>query len=179
MKYIIPDHTTAEHIKELRKQLNMTQKEFAEFAGCSKPTIERWESGDRKITGPVVTLIEILKREKAWPKKLAIPEKKLRLRIYYMCKDEICTVIDADESQRVVEIKNYTDNLQYRAFGINTEPTYADFEEFLESRCFPRSRDKMKLELDKLGIPFYDPMMIIEKTEGGMADDDFWLKIEV
>ena len=39
--------------------------------------------------------------------------------------------------------------------------------------------DKMKLELDKLGIPFYDPMMIIEKTEGRMADDDFWLKIEV
>ena len=90
-----------------------------------------------------------------------------------------CTIIDVDENRRLVEIKNYTDNLQYRAFGINTEPTYADFEEFLESRCFPRSRDKMKLELDKLGIPFYDPMMIIEKTEGRMADDDFWLKIEV
>ena len=178
MKYIIPEYTTAEHIKELRKQLNMTQKEFAEFAGCSKPTVERWESGDKKITGPVVTLIEILKRENAWPDKLAIPEKKLRLRIYYMYKDEICTIIDADESRRVVEIKNYTDNLQYRAFGINTEPSFADYEEFLESRCFPRSRDKMKLELDKLGIPFYDPMMIIEKTEGRMADDDFWLKIE-
>ena len=33
MKYIIPEYTTAEHIKELRKRLNMTQKEFAEFAG--------------------------------------------------------------------------------------------------------------------------------------------------
>ena len=96
-----------------------------------------------------------------------------------MYRDEICTIIDVDESRRLVEIKNYTDNLQYRAFGINTEPSFEDYEEFLESRCFPRTRDKMKLELDKLGIPFYDPMMIIEKTEGRMADDDFWLKIEV
>ena len=179
MKYIIPEYTTAEHIRELRKRLNMTQKEFAEFVGCSKPTVERWESSDKKITGPIVTLMEILKRDNVWAKKLRVPEKKFRLRIYYMYRDEICTIIDADESRRLVEIKNYTDNLQYRAFGINTEPSFEDYEEFLESRCFPRTRDKMKLELDKLGIPFYDPMMIIEKTEGRMADDDFWLKIEV
>ena len=36
----------------------------------------------------------------------------------------------------------------------------------------------MKLILDDLGIPFYEPMLIIEKTEGKMAEDDFWLKIE-
>ena len=54
---------------------------------------------------------------------------------------------------------------------------YEDYEEFLESRCFPRERDKIKIELKRLGIPFYDPMMIIEKTEGRMAEDDFWIKI--
>ena len=51
-------------------------------------------------------------------------------------------------------------------------------EEFLESRCFPRSRDKMKLVLKDLDIPFYDPILIIEKTQGRMAEDDFWLRIE-
>ena len=27
-------------------------------------------------------------------------------------------------------------------------------------------------------VPFYDPFMIIEKTEGRMAEDDFWIRIE-
>jgi putative transcriptional regulator len=34
------------------------------------------------------------------------------------------------------------------------------------------------LELKRLGLPFYDPLMIIEKTEGRMADDNFWIRIE-
>jgi len=42
----------------------------------------------------------------------------------------------------------------------------------------PESRDKMKLILKDLGLPFYDPIMIIEKTEGRMAEDDFWIRIE-
>lgn len=36
----------------------------------------------------------------------------------------------------------------------------------------------MKLILKDLGLPFYDPIMIIEKTEGRMAEDDFWICIE-
>ena len=43
---------------------------------------------------------------------------------------------------------------------------------------FPRTRDKMKLILKDLDLPFYDPFMIIEKTEGRMAEDDFWIRIE-
>ena len=65
-----------------------------------------------------------------------------------------------------------------RAFGVREYPTYEDYEEFLESRCFPRTRDKMKRELKRLDLPFYDPLMIIEKTEGRMAEDDFWIKME-
>jgi putative transcriptional regulator len=75
-------------------------------------------------------------------------------------------------------VKNYIDNPLFRAFGKNTEPDFDDYEEFLRSRCFPETRDKMKLELKRLGLPFYDPLMIIEKTEGRMADDHFWIKIE-
>ena len=95
-----------------------------------------------------------------------------------MYDDYICTVIDVDEPTRTVHIKNYTNNVMMRAFGKNTEPSYDEFEEFLESRCFPRSRDKIKLELERLAIPFYDPYLIIEKTEGRMADDKFWIKID-
>ena len=88
------------------------------------------------------------------------------------------TIIDVNEMKREVHILNYTDNLMFRAFGVVENPDYQMYLDFLESRCFPRSRDKMKLILKDLGLPFYDPFMIIEKTEGRMAEDDFWIRIE-
>lgn len=75
-------------------------------------------------------------------------------------------------------VYNFTAKPMFQAFGRAEQPDFAQYEEFLESRCFPRSRDKLKLELKKLGLPFYDPLMIIEKTEGRMAEDDFWIRIE-
>ena len=177
-KYITPKFTTGARIKEIRTSLNMTQKEFAEFIGSSKPTVERWEAGEGKITGPVVLLLEILWRNRQLPEKFMLPKNRLKLRLYYMYEDSVCTVIDVDEMSRRVEIKNYTDDMLFRAFGKITEPTFDDYEEFLESRCFPKTRDKIKLELEHLGIPFYDPILIIEKTQGRMADDHFWLRVE-
>ena len=176
-KYVIPEYISGEEIKNMRKSLKMTQKVFSEFIGASVPTVERWESQEQ-VRGPVVTLVEILKRNKNIPEKLAIPAERLKLRLYYMFENMVCTIIDVDESERKVQIKNYIDNPQFRAFGINTEPSFEDYEEFLESRCFSRTRDKLKLELQRLGVPFYDPLLIFEKTEGRMAEDRFWIRIE-
>lgn len=83
-----------------------------------------------------------------------------------------------NEPERKVKVKNYTDKIMFRAFGVVETPDYDQYLEFLESRCFPSSRDKMKLILKDLDLPFYDPMMIIEKTEVRMAEDDFWIRIE-
>ena len=95
-----------------------------------------------------------------------------------MHEQTVCTIIDVNEIEKKVSIKNYTKNPFFCAFGNETTPDYASYVEFLESRCFPESRDKLKLILKDLGIPFYDPFMIIEKTEGKMAEDKFWIKIE-
>ena len=83
-----------------------------------------------------------------------------------------------NEMEQKVHIINYTDNLMFRAFGKVENPDYKMYEEFLESRCFPANRDKMKLVLKDLDLPFYDPLMIIEKTAGKMEEDDFWIRIE-
>ncbi|MBR6147574.1 MAG: transcriptional regulator [Lachnospiraceae bacterium] len=176
--YVIRDSLTGSDIKNIREILSMTQKEFADFANCSVRTVENWESKAERITGPIVTLIEILLRKPEYAKKLTLPKDRLKVRLYYMFGNMVCTIIDVDELSKEVIIHNYIDDPIYRAFGVNTEPDFADYEEFLESRCFPRTRDKIKLELKRLDIPFYDPMMIIEKTGGRMADDDFWIKIE-
>lgn len=178
VQYVIPEYVTGEDIKRVRNKHNMTQKEFADFAKCSTRTVERWESQDDRITGPIVTLIDLLMRDDTLFQKLKIDDEEYKLRLLYMYHNMVCTIIDVDDVERKVRIHNYIDNPLYRAFGVNTEPSYEDYEEFLESRCFPRSRDKLKLELKRLDIPFYDPFMIIEKTEGRMAEDDFWIKIE-
>lgn len=177
-EYVIRDHLTGEDIRALRRLLGFTQKELAAFLHCSKRTVETWERSSGKITGPVVPLAEILLRSPDLAEKLALPARSTPLRVWYYCGDLVCTVMDVDELGRKVSIRNYTDDPLLRAFGKNTEPTYEEYEAFLESRCFPRSRDKMKLQLRELDLPFYDPVMIIEKTQGRMAGDEFRLRME-
>ena len=50
--FVTPEYTTAREIKQIRKELHLTQKEFAEFVNCSKPTIERWERS-KEVTASV------------------------------------------------------------------------------------------------------------------------------
>lgn len=177
-KFAVPDYVTAGEIKQLRNQLGYTQAELASLVNVSKKTIERWETQKTNITGPMVTLLTILNKDMEIPEELLVPEKIYPMRIWYMFQNKICTVMDIDEREQRIRIYNYTNNFIMRAFGKNEKPTYKDYEEFLESRCFPRTRDKIKLELKRLDLPFYDPLMIVEKTEGRMAEDDFWLRIE-
>lgn len=145
---------------------------------CFKKTVERWESTEEAIKGTIVTLVKILNEYPQMAKELSIPEKAYPLRLWYMFKNEVCTVIDVDENRRNVSVFNFTNDCMLRAFGKNEAPTFEEYEEFLKSRCFPESRDKMKLILKDLGLPFYDPLLIIQKTEGRMAEDDFWIKTE-
>lgn len=177
-KYVIPDYILGKDIKEVRCSLGLTQREFAQYLHCSKPTVERWEVSTEAIRGPIVVLIDILKKQPDLYHDVVVPTRLTPVRLWYMHEQTPCTMIDVDDRKRNVTIKNFTEHLMFRAFGVNESPTYAQYEEFLESRCFPRTRDKMKLMLQELNIPFYDPFLIIEKTEGRMAEDHFWIKIE-
>lgn len=118
----------------------------------SKPTVERWERSDKPITGPIVPLLYLLTPEKI--EAVVLPERQLPIRMLYMYKERVCTLIEADERTRRVKIKNYTDHNQFRAFGCNETPSFEDYEEFLRSHCFPETRDKLKLILQDLDLPF-------------------------
>ena len=110
--------------------------------------------------------------------KIKIPEKQFPIRLFYMHNQTICTIIDVNDIKQQIKIKNYTENIMFKAFGNNENPSYDDYQEFLKSRCFPETRDKLKLVLADLDLPFYDPFLIIEKTQGKMAEDNFWIRIE-
>ena len=176
--FITPDYITADDLKRLRKLLNMTQKEFAMLIGCSKPTVERWERSSEQIRGPICLLLKLIEQDVQSVLKLRVPKKDTPIRLWYMYNQMVCTIIDVNELKREVRIYNCTDNVMFRAFGVTEKPDFEMYTEFLESRCFPEGRDKMKLVLKDLNLPFYDPFMIIEKTEGRMAEDDFWIRIE-
>lgn len=176
--FVTPQYTTAKELRRIRAKLGLTQKEFAMLVNCSKVTVERWETSNKPIVGPICLLLKMLDRYSEYITTLKIPEKSTPVRLWYMHNETVCTLIDVNDMKKEVSVRNYTDNLMFRAFGVEEHPDYQMYVAFLESRCFPESRDKMKLVLKDLDLPFYDPFMIIEKTEGRMAEDDFWIRIE-
>jgi len=98
--------------------------------------------------------------------------------MYFKNPRGIGTVIHADFKNQTISIENKTDRILDRAFGVNEHPTWSDFEFFLEDRCFPSTRDKLKLVLRDVGVDYYDPMAIITKTQGRMHEDHAWIELE-
>lgn len=99
------------------------------------------------------------------------------MRMDFMCEDECCTVILVDFKNQKIAVENQTEDIIHRAFGIKAKPTWEDFEDFLESRCFPRTREHLRLVLEDIGVDSYDPLAIVEKTKGRMAEDLQWIRI--
>lgn len=78
--FAVNEYVTSDEIKKIRKKLHLTQKEFAQLVGSSKPTIERWEKENAQIREPIVLLIEMLNHDMDYVVSLKIPPKKLQIR---------------------------------------------------------------------------------------------------
>ena len=117
IKFITSEYVTAKEIKRIRNLLKLTQKEFAILINCSKSTIERWESSDEKITGPIVFLLRMLEQNPEYVEEIHIPEKTYPMRLGYMHQNTVCTIIDVDELRQRIRITNYVQNVLFRAFG--------------------------------------------------------------
>lgn len=89
----------------------------------------------------------------------------------YYDRDTLCSIIDVDFTTKQVRVENKVDSILDTAFGVNTEPTWDDFLIFLESRCIPRTRCGLNYYLDAVGVSEYDPIQLVEKTHGRMAED--------
>ena len=87
------------------------------------------------------------------------------------------TVVDVDFLDQKVVIQNKTDDILHRAFGVLEHPTWNDFENFLRDRCFPQTRGNCKELLQEMDLTDYDPLKIVEKTRGRLADDEMWLRL--
>ena len=102
----------------------------------------------------------------------------VRLLRYYN-GETLCTTLCADFTDRAVRAENHTDRLVKTAFGKHVFPTWEEFWAFLEERCVPRDRAGLREYLEALGLDEYNPLEILQKTAGHMAEDDQWLELEV
>jgi len=104
------------------------------------------------------------------------PEHAQTTFLYYD-GETLCTRIYADFTNHTVLAENCTDRLIKTAFGKKALPTWEDLREFLEERCVPRQRAGLREYLETLGLEDYDPLAIIKKTQGRMAEDKQWIEV--
>lgn len=97
--------------------------------------------------------------------------------LYFYYEDTLCTKICADYQTKKVAIQNETKDVLRRAFGVEEYPTWTDYMDFLRERCVPETRDGISFYLKELGLETYEPLEIIRKTEGRMAEDNHWIRI--
>ena len=126
-----------------------TTNEIAEMFGVSRQTISKY-----------------LNRK---------PDGDWAMRLDFMFRQKVCTEIYVDFIGKRIKIINRTDDIMKRAFGKNENPTWQDFEEFLEDRCMPRSRAYSKTILRRIGLDNYDTLRILEATKGRTADDNQYI----
>lgn len=168
---------TAEQISEIkeRRKAGETLTALAEEYGVSRQTLSsylhRKETENEQIYRTIKKWAELNRKFRG------IDVGEYQMRMDFMCQEELCTTILIDFRRQRIAVQNETEDLIHRAFGIKAKPTWEDFEEFLESRCFPRTREHLRLVLEDVGVDSYDPLAIVEKTKGRMAEDFQWLKI--
>lgn len=126
--------------------------------------------------GGQITVSPALSIEEYAKKKLAMGHQLYAFRYYD--DSRLCTLIYADFTDKTIQAENYTNTLIKTAFGKKAIPTWEDFAAFLEERCIPKGRAGLQDYLHDIGLDEYDPMEIIKKANGRMAEDRQWLEVE-
>lgn len=144
-------------IRKMRKlQVDgLSQDKIALIFNTSRATVNKYLSDDNKYFNGYYTL-----------------------KIDYMYKQMVCTTIYVDFWNQKIQIVNKTNDILHRAFGVNENPNWNDFEYFLRERTFAKSRGDRKVLLNALGLDNYDPLRIVEITKGKSFDDKQWMRFK-
>ena len=151
-------------------KVSLPSKWVAEL-GLADSKMEISFDGVRIMISPHLSMDEFIEKKKTLGHKLMI--------FKFYDGEVLCTKIIADFTDESLSVENVTENIVKTAFGKNETPTWNDFLNFLEERCLPRSRSGIREYLETIGVEEYDPLEIIKKTNGRMAEDNQWLKLEV
>ena len=106
------------------------------------------------------------------------PTKNFTHKITYMFGHKPMTIIYVDFLNKKIQIQNRTDNIYDRALGKVLNPNWNQFEIFINDRVVPKERIDLDKVLKVIGVDYYDPFLIINKTRGRMEGDKFWMRIK-
>lgn len=138
--------------------------------GLADSKMEIAFDGERIIISPHLSMTDFLEKKKALGHRL--------LKLEFYDGEILCSKIIADFTDETVSVENTTEYIVKTAFGKNEAPTWKDFRNFLEERCVPQSRSGIREYLETIGVEEYDPLEIIKKTSGRMAEDNQWIRME-
>lgn len=150
-------------------KVSLPSKWVAEL-GLTESKMEISFDGERIIISPQLSMDEFLEKKESLGHKL--------MKFEFYDGEILCTQIIADFTDETLSVENTTEHIVKTAFGKNEVPTWDDFLNFLEERCVPRSRSGIREYLEAIGAEEYNPLEIIKKTNGRMAEDNQWLKWE-
>lgn len=151
-------------------KVSLPTKWVAEL-GLTDSKMEIAFDGERIIISPHLSMAKYLEKKKLLGHKL--------VQFEFYDGEILCTKIIADFTDETLSVENTTDNIVKTAFGKNEVPFWEDFQSFLEERCVPRSRSGIREYLETIGVEEYNPVEIIKKTSGRMAEDNQWINWEV
>lgn len=138
--------------------------------GLNEREVELSFDGSKIILSKKGSLSDFLKEKQKAGHKLKL--------FHCYCKDALCAKFAADETDQSLCVENKTDDVLKLPFGNKQTPTWQDYRSFLEDRCVPKARAGLREYLETIGIDHYDPLEIIKKTQGKMAEDDLWFAVE-
>lgn len=150
-------------------KVSLPSKWVAEL-GLADTKMEISFDGERIMISPHLSMDGYIEKKKALGHKL--------MKFEFYDREILCSKIIADFTDETLSVENKTEHIVKTAFGKNEVPTWEDFQNFLEERCVPRSRSGIREYLETIGVEEYDPLEIIKKTNGRMAEDNQWLKWE-
>lgn len=138
--------------------------------GIADSKMEIAFDGERIVISPHLSVNEFLEKKKLLGHKL--------VKFDFYDGENLCTKIIADFTDETLSVENTTENIVKTAFGKNEVPTWEDLLSFLEERCLPKSRSGIREYLETIGVEEYNPIEIIKKTAGRMAEDNQWIEWE-
>lgn len=150
-------------------KVSLPSKWVAEL-GLTDSKMEIAFDGERIIISPYLSMDKFLDNKKSLGHKL--------MKLEFYDGEILCTRIVADFTDKTLSVQNTTERIVKTAFGKNEVPTWEDFQNFLEERCVPRSRSGIREYLETIGVEEYNPLEILKKTNGRMAEDGQWIKLE-
>lgn len=165
-----------ETFRYIRKALELTQKEMASFLNISLASVKRFETGKKDVSGSVSYLMQTYFLNRNAIKANVARGSNFNVRFLYKNHNIVTAIIDVDSLNKIVKVENFASDSYLLPFG-NHIPTYKDYLDLLRDRCFPEEGQNAPFELKKLGLPFYDPFLIVCKTQGRVYGDGFSMEL--